>query len=123
MEVWQIIFVTLLVSLTQVFKAVQDKLHYHFNKSIFKNLGDWWNPFWSWRLKWKNGDKTQGERFFLSSTLLVWTTDAWHLFGALRYLALVSILFLFIPWWAVLVAYVVGRGTFHILFTYILNKN
>jgi len=28
--------------------------------------------------KWKNGDPEQGERFFLSSTVLVGFTDLWH---------------------------------------------
>lgn len=31
--------------------------------------------------KWKNGDKSQGERFFGSSRWFVMFTDAWHLFG------------------------------------------
>ena len=37
------------------------------------------NPQVAWQNKWKNGDPKQGERFFLSSTLLVWVTSGWHL--------------------------------------------
>lgn len=42
-----------------------------------------WNPNKSWVNKWKNGDKAQGEKFFLSSTALVFLTDSWHLFKML----------------------------------------
>jgi len=37
-----------------------------------------WNPDETWRRKWKNGDKYQGEAFPLSSTLLVFTVDPYH---------------------------------------------
>ena len=40
---------------------------------------DYWNPKESWKNKWKNGDNTQGEKFFGSSTFLVSTTDAYHM--------------------------------------------
>ena len=40
----------------------------------------WWTMKDSWKNKWKNGDPKQGERFFLSSTALVFVTDAWHFF-------------------------------------------
>lgn len=55
-----------------------------FYNSIFSNEEKFnplfWNPYESWRNKWKNGDRVQGEKFFGSSTFLVFTTDAWHLF-------------------------------------------
>ena len=45
--------------------------------------------FWikdlSWQNKWKNGDKKQGEKFWLSSTFFVAQTDAWHLFGTIMF--------------------------------------
>jgi len=37
-----------------------------------------WDPDETWRRKWKNGDKYQGEAFLLSSTLLVFTVDPYH---------------------------------------------
>lgn len=33
----------------------------------------------SWRNKWKNGNKSEGEKFPFSSTILVFLTDRWHL--------------------------------------------
>lgn len=38
----------------------------------------------SWRNKYKNGDPAQGERFFGSTTFLVWTTDLYHLSNTVR---------------------------------------
>ena len=40
----------------------------------------WWTMEDSWRNKWKNGDPKQGEAFLGSSTVFVFTTDAWHFF-------------------------------------------
>jgi len=47
-----------------------------------------WNQmFWrkdtAWVNKWKNGDKSQGEKFWGSSTVFVMFMDGWHLFKAL----------------------------------------
>jgi hypothetical protein len=57
--------------------------------------GYFWNPNLSWRNKYKNGDPSNGEKFFLSKSLLVGFTDAWHMFKLLRTLLLfVAIYFL-----------------------------
>jgi hypothetical protein len=39
----------------------------------------YWNPHLSWRNKYKNGDPLQGEAYFGSTNMLVWTTDGYHL--------------------------------------------
>ena len=39
----------------------------------------YWHPQTSWHNKWKDGDHTKGEKFPMSSTLLAWTTDGYHL--------------------------------------------
>lgn len=49
-----------------------------------------WNPNKSWTNKWKNGDPAQGEAFFLSSTALVWTTDAYHLMRTGRNMTMIA---------------------------------
>lgn len=72
-----------LFALAAIFKAVMDKLQFHYDKSRWWNKGKWWNPAESWQLKWKNGDEKQGERFWLSSTVFAWLTDAWHFFQML----------------------------------------
>lgn len=62
--------------------ATMDKLSFRYGESIFarqpKAYQHWLNPAISWPNKWKNGDRKQGEAFPLSTTALVWTTDAWH---------------------------------------------
>ena len=77
------IVVAVLVMIAGAANAVMDKLQFHYNKSIFRNLPSW-NPDESWKNKWKlndEGDPIPGkERFPLSSTALVFLTDAWHFF-------------------------------------------
>ena len=62
-------------------KSIMDKLQFHYDKSIFKNFKNqqFWDGRISWKNKWKNGDKEQGEKFPGSSTIFVFSTDAWHL--------------------------------------------
>lgn len=79
-------------------EAVMDKLQFHYDFSIFRNMKNqlFWNPQLSWRNKYKNGDPLNGEKFFLSKSLFVGFTDAWHLFKLLRTLFIFSgIYFLF----------------------------
>jgi len=71
----------MLVFLSFAAKSVMDTLQFHYDLSLFTKYNPlFWNPAISWRNKWKNGIKANGEKFLFSSTLLVWTTDAWHLF-------------------------------------------
>lgn len=61
--------------------AVMDKLSHHYSTSIFvKYDPQFWNPKVSWKNKYKNGRKSLGPAFFLSTGILVAFTDAWHLF-------------------------------------------
>lgn len=54
--------------------------HYHEFKITFPNANDqFWNPSISWKNKYRNGDYTQGPKFPLSTTALVWVTDGFHL--------------------------------------------
>lgn len=64
--------------------AVMDTLSYRFDQSVFAALPpeahQWWNPQISYKNKWKDGQRSHGEAYFLSSTALVPLTDAWHFF-------------------------------------------
>lgn len=85
-----------LILLASTADAIMDTLSSHFPTSIFSDSSNWkivknwpnakklklykWlNPYYSWRNKWKNGNKEEGEAFLGSSTLFVFSTDAWHL--------------------------------------------
>lgn len=77
-------------------KAVIDKCLFHYEQSIFKGK-PFFNSNESWKLKYKNGDKAQGDRFFLSFTLFVFCTDSFHLFGMLNHFLIVAAIVLYSP--------------------------
>lgn len=83
----------ILIAIAAVSEAVMDKLQFHFDKSTFKENKNqlFWNPQESWKNKWKEDLKT--EKFPGSSTIFVFTTDAWHLFKFIR----TSCLFIGLP--------------------------
>jgi hypothetical protein len=82
----------LLFFLSGFSEAIMDKLQFHYNNSIFKKFKNqlFWDPQISWKNKYKNGNPSDGEKFFLSKTLFVGLTDAWHLFKLLRNLFIFS---------------------------------
>ena len=106
-----------------VAKYITDTINFRYSTSIFARLNPlFWNPAISWRNKWKDGSTTK-ERFFLSSTLLVFTTDAWHLFTLVQYLLIFvssmlciicnfNVLLLF-AWW------VFYLGVFEVMFRWV----
>ena len=70
---------------SSICNSVMDTLQFRFDNSVFARFEDrsYWDPDISWRNKWKDGDPTKGEKFLGSSTVLVFSTDAWHLFKSL----------------------------------------
>lgn len=85
--------------LSGFFESIMDKLQFHFDKSIFKRFKNslFWDPSISWKNKYKNGNPKEGEKFFLSKTLFVGLTDAWHFFKLLRNFSIfIGIFFLMI---------------------------
>jgi hypothetical protein len=91
----------ILVILAGMLNGVMDVLTMRYNTSVFKRMPKEWeyffNPSLSWRNKWKNGDPNRGEKFFGSSTFLVWTTDAWHLAKSSMLLLLTMAITLYSP--------------------------
>lgn len=70
--------------LAGIVNAVMDVISTHHTRSIFKVIPrEYADPAYSWPNKYKNGDPNQGEKFFLSSTMLVPFTDMWHLCKAM----------------------------------------
>ena len=109
-------------------KGVCDTLQFHYQESYFAGLDNdrFWDPDESWRNKWADGEKANGERFPGSSTVFVATTDAWHLFQALQY-ALIRIALTILVvgyvirrriWWMYLACYfaiwLIQAGGFHL---------
>lgn len=93
------LFCALMLALAAASNAVMDTLFTRYDRSVFAHFTDqrqWLDPRISWVNKWKDGDPKKGETFPLSSTVLVSTTDAWHLAKALTILFLS--LALIAPW-------------------------
>lgn len=60
--------------------ALQDVITYNFDTSVFRNTNrKYFDPRISWKNKYKDCNPNKGERFFGSTTFLVWLTDFWHL--------------------------------------------
>jgi hypothetical protein len=114
-----------LILLACVAKAISDKLQFHFWTSVFaKWNGYFWNPALSWKRKWKNGDKKQGERFWRSSRQFVIFTDAMHLFNAIYGVLLFTgaAIMGFEIWWLTIGTYIAGKGLFELFFRIILRN-
>lgn len=114
----------LLITFAAVSESIMDKIQFHYDKSIFKNSKYnqlFWNPNESWKNKWKEDLKT--EKFIGSSTLFVFTTDAWHLFKFFRNTSL----FIGLPLIAigdknVILSVVIGRVLYGLTFTLCFDK-
>ena len=87
-----IYILVILILVFGISKALCDISESGFYNSKLKNLDpQYWDKHKSWRNKWKGGVAANGEEYFGSSTFLVWTTDAWHLFNILSYLSMFMI--------------------------------
>jgi hypothetical protein len=76
-----IVLSIILLTISGLAEAMKDTLAHHFEDSVFGKLNpQFWNPVVSGANKWKDGKRENGEKFFLSSTLLVGLTEGWHLF-------------------------------------------
>ena len=117
-----IILSVIFAILSGICKAVIDLSE----ESKIKGNPLFWHKNKSWQNKWKNGDKSQGEKFWLSSTFFVAQTDAWHLFGVLfrttfaKAYICVGLLISINIWYAFasIVVYIIFATTFHIFYTY-----
>ena len=124
----------LLVIISSITRGISNKILFHYEESIFKN-NNWFNPSESWKNKWKikdgkfvlNKKGKYKEKFFGSSTIFVLFTDAWHLFESISKYSLIGSIIIWayfsLIWWHLIILIVIMIITFHIFFTYILNKN
>lgn len=136
-----LILTILAYALAAFCKGIADTLQFHFMESVFNDVGRrprFWNPKLSWENKYKrdkSGHLVQPlkPRFPGSTTFLVFLTDGWHLFEALRNVAHAASLCLLgsalitlpvLAWLAVLVTlvYVIHAGAFHLAYTVIFIK-
>jgi hypothetical protein len=74
--------------------GVHEVIHYHYPafKAMHPKANDqYWNPDESWENKYRNGDKSQGPKFPLSTTLFTGLTDAKHLTGQIHTAGVLSL--------------------------------
>ena len=118
-----ITILTILLVVSAIAKAIQDKLQFHFEKSVFaKAKNSWWNPKTSWKNK---------HNWFSSSKILTWIisnplvliTDAWHFFGFIRDFSIFSCIAIVSGNYWFFLFYPAYRFVFHIFFTWIFTKN
>lgn len=115
-----LIFGILSSTISGIGKAIRDTLAHHFERSVFKDLNPlFWNPVLSGNNKWKNGDRNQGEKFFLSTTLLVSLTEGWHIGETINVLFLVlgvGLITYSIGLWGVIIARIIYGISFTIAY-------
>jgi len=82
-----------------------------------------WHKNVSCKNKWKDGDKSKGEKFFGSSRWFVMFTDAWHLFGLIERVGFIvtyvsiGILIMYSNWyWFMLLNYPLFALIFHLFY-------
>ena len=125
MEIVATILAFALVAFAAACEATMDKVQFHYFNSIFSDANTYnqlfWNPNESWKNKWASDLKT--ERFPGSSTIFVFTTDAWHLFKFFNHTAV----FIGLPLLAfgslnVVLAVILARITYGLVFTLFFDR-
>lgn len=116
-----LILIIVLGIIAVVSNVIMDELDFHydriFGKLIPEQWQSWWNPSLSWHNKYIEGSKILTMIF---STILVWTTDAWHFFKTVFLSCIIFIVLLFenchLIWWQYIIEFIVLRLVWGILF-------
>ncbi len=69
----------ILVFLSGIANGFSDRISFHYDTVPEFLSPNFWNPLISYKNKYKDDDPKKGERFFGSTTFLVFLTDGWHL--------------------------------------------
>jgi hypothetical protein len=111
----------ILFLLSAVFEAVMDFLQFRYTKR-----NQFWNPQLSWMNKWDFSKVPRKERFPLSSTVLVFLTDGWHLMKWCRNRCLDGVMFVLTfeltGWWLALIITIAIRTLYGVIFEFIFRK-
>jgi len=92
----------ILIIISGIFNSIMDTLQHHYYNSVFYKWR--FNTFIykytnteSWKNKWKDGNKKNGEKFLGSSTIFVWLTDLWHFSKSMQLLTIITAIVLYTP--------------------------
>jgi len=112
----------LLLLISGISKAICDVSASSFYNSKLNYLnGHYWSKSMSWRYKWKNESPIYGERFWGSSTVFVFLTDAWHLFDVIRDLTLIAACLLIGNVYYLLIIYAVRQIFFELTYRWLMD--
>ena len=111
----------ILFLLSAAFEAVMDFLQFRYTKR-----NQFWNTELSWMNKWDFSTVPRKERFPLSTTVLVFLTDGWHLMKWCRNRCLDGIMFVLTfelaGWWLALIITIAIRTLYGFIFEFIFRK-
>ena len=128
-----LIFASIFIVLGGAAKGVLNIIQHKYKASIFADKNElFWNPKKSWINKWDEKRYSNGfkEKFWGSSTIFVFVTDAWHFFQFIAYNFLAIGVFLIgsadllMIIKAILLVLALGlyKGVFELFYKYILVK-
>jgi hypothetical protein len=116
-----IIAAAILILVSAVFEAVMDFLQFKYT-----GRSQFWNPELSWMNKWDYSTIPRKERFPLSSTVLVFLTDGWHLMKWCRNRCLDVAMFLvaigLTDFWMAFWITITIRSAYGIIFEFVFRK-
>jgi len=120
-----IILGLILVADSAVAEAIMNKIKFHYDKSIFSQDNHkqiFWDITKSWVNKWKDSSARE-EKFLGSSSIFVFTTDAWHLFKFFRDTFLfIGLLLLSFGTMNIILATILARIIYGLVFTICFDK-
>ena len=90
----------LLISLAAFCNSIMDVTSFHYEQSYFIRFNPkYWNPQYSWKNKYVNGDPKQGRTKIMQSHLSITVafTDSWHLFKSIMVICLCGAVVLYKP--------------------------
>jgi len=120
-----IILGLILVADSAVAEAIMNKIKFHYDKSIFSQDNHkqiFWDITKSWVNKWKDSSARE-EKFLGSSSIFIFTTDAWHLFKFFRDTFLfIGLLLLSFGTMNIILATILARIIYGLVFTICFDK-
>ncbi len=94
-------------------KAIMDALAHG---KLFKG-NSFWDESIAWKNKWKDGDRSKGEKYIGSSTVFVFATSGWHLVQEVLILLIFLVLFGFTL--TCLLYWILFKTTFELIYRWL----
>jgi len=125
------LIVSFILLLAAICNSIMDNITHHWDESIFERpKGEitkwdmWWNPEYSWRNKYQDGDPKKPLKKIVFGLFDKPFTDAWHTFKSLMITFLVASIScaLFHNIWYILLSITVLGTSWNLVFNLFYNK-